>query len=157
MPTPLTKTNEPDLEPVLSTGKTISQYLKKGQLVVLESSTYPGTTNEELSPILESSGLKNGAAFYLAYSPEREDPGSEDYTTTTIPKIVGADDKNAINLGGSSIKDFKKSDGKFGKYQQKFKVYGKDNLKCPTRDCKSFIRKVRLSGRSTYFCPSCQK
>ncbi len=65
--------------------------------------------------------------------------------------------KNAINLGGSSIKDFKKSDGKFGKYQQKFKVYGKDNLKCPTRDCKSFIRKVRLSGRSTYFCPSCQK
>ena len=98
VPTPLTKTNEPDLEPVLSTGKTISQYLKKGQLVVLESSTYPGTTNEELSPILESSGLKNGEDFYLAYSPEREDPGSEDYTTTTIPKIGGADDKNAINL-----------------------------------------------------------
>ena len=63
-----------------------------------QSSTYPGTTNEELLPILETSGLKNGEDFYLAYSPEREDPGSENYTTSTIPKIVGADDKNAINL-----------------------------------------------------------
>jgi len=98
VPTPLNNKNEPDLEPVLSTGRSISKYLKKGQLVVLESSTYPGTTNEELLPILETSGLKNGQDFYLAYSPEREDPGSKNYTTSTIPKIVGADHKIAINL-----------------------------------------------------------
>ena len=72
VPTPLSKFKKPDLEPVYQTGKTVSKYLKKGQIVVLESSTYPGTTNPELKNILERSGLLSGEDFYLAYSPERK-------------------------------------------------------------------------------------
>jgi UDP-N-acetyl-D-glucosamine dehydrogenase len=68
---------------------TISKYLKKGQLVVLESTTYPGTTQEVMVPILEKSGLRAGRDFYVAFSPEREDPGNKNYTTKTIPKVVG--------------------------------------------------------------------
>ena len=98
VPTPLTKFREPDLSPVLETAKTISRYLKKGQLIVLESSTYPGTTDEDLANVLELSGLKKGKDFYLAYSPEREDPGNEHFSTSIIPKIVGADSDNALNL-----------------------------------------------------------
>ena len=91
VPTPLSKHREPDLGPVLSTGASIAPHLQKGQLVVLESSTYPGTTDEELTAVLESSGLKKDKDFFLAYSPEREDPGNVNYETSTIPKIVGAD------------------------------------------------------------------
>lgn len=91
VPTPLSKHREPDLGPVLSTGKSIAPHLQKGQLVVLESSTYPGTTDEELARVLEESGLKKDEDFFLAYSPEREDPGNKDYGTSSIPKIVGAD------------------------------------------------------------------
>ena len=91
VPTPLSKHREPDLGPVLSTGRTIMPNLQKGQLIVLESSTYPGTTDTELAAVLEVSGLKKDEDFYLAYSPEREDPGNETYSTSTIPKIVGAD------------------------------------------------------------------
>jgi len=91
VPTPLSKHREPDLGPVLNTGRSIAPHLQKGQLVVLESSTYPGTTDSELAGVLEQSGLKKDEDFYLAYSPEREDPGNESFSTSTIPKIVGAD------------------------------------------------------------------
>ena len=91
VPTPLSKHREPDLGPVLGTGQALVPYLQKGQLVILESSTYPGTTDTELAKVLEESGLKKDDDFFLAYSPEREDPGNEAYSTSTIPKIVGAD------------------------------------------------------------------
>lgn len=91
VPTPLSKHREPDLGPVLSTGASIAPHLQKGQLVVLESSTYPGTTDQELAAVLESSGLKKDEDFFLAYSPEREDPGNVNFETSTIPKIIGAD------------------------------------------------------------------
>jgi len=91
VPTPLSKHREPDLGPVLNTGRSIAPHLQKGQLVVLESSTYPGTTDSELAGVLEQSGLKKDEDFHLAYSPEREDPGNESFSTSTIPKIVGAD------------------------------------------------------------------
>ena len=89
VPTPLDAHRNPDLSYVLNTTKTIATYLRKGQLIVLESTTYPGTTEEEILPILESGGLKVGRDFYLAYSPEREDPGNETYSTAKIPKVVG--------------------------------------------------------------------
>jgi len=91
VPTPLSKHREPDLGPVLNTGRSIAPHLQKGQLVILESSTYPGTTDTELASVLAQSGLKKDEDFYLAYSPEREDPGNETFSTSTIPKIVGAD------------------------------------------------------------------
>ncbi len=89
VPTPLDSHKNPDLSFVLKTTKTISKALRKGQLVVLESTTYPGTTEEEVLPLLESVGLKVGEDFFLAYSPERENPGDEIYTTEKIPKVVG--------------------------------------------------------------------
>ena len=89
VPTPLADASEPDMTYVKGTAETISSILKRDQLVVLESTTYPGTTREVVMPILERSGLKAGSDFYLAYSPEREDPGREDYTTSKIPKVVG--------------------------------------------------------------------
>ncbi|MCX7761647.1 MAG: nucleotide sugar dehydrogenase [Candidatus Kryptonium sp.] len=89
VPTPLNKYREPDMTYVFNTGEIISKYLRKGQLVVLESTTYPGTTDEDLRNILEKSGLKAGVDFYLAFSPEREDPGNKNFTTTQIPKVVG--------------------------------------------------------------------
>ncbi len=98
VPTPLTKTRDPDMRFVVSTAETISKNIKRGQLVVLESTTYPGTTTELIKPILEKSGLKAGRDFFLAFSPEREDPGRKDYTTATIPKIVGADDSASREL-----------------------------------------------------------
>ena len=95
VPTPLSKHREPDLTAVLSTGHEIAKYLRPGQLVVLESSTYPGTTDEELAAVLEASGLKVNEDFYLAYSPEREDPGNKQFGTTDIPKVLGADSDKA--------------------------------------------------------------
>ena len=79
VPTPLTENREPDMTYVVTTCETISRYLRKGQLVVLESTTYPGTTREVMKPILEKSGLKAGKDFYLAFSPEREDPGNRQF------------------------------------------------------------------------------
>jgi len=81
---------------VEATCRTIAKYLRKGQLVVLESTTYPGTTRELMLPILEQSGLKAGKDFYLAYSPEREDPGNKDFRTSTIAKVVGGLDKESL-------------------------------------------------------------
>jgi UDP-N-acetyl-D-glucosamine dehydrogenase len=89
LPTPLTANREPDLSIVLSAVRKIAERLRPGHLVVLESTTYPGTTREEALPILERSGLKVGEDFFLAFSPERVDPGRSDWTTKTTPKIVG--------------------------------------------------------------------
>lgn len=89
VPTPLTPYNTPDLSFVLNTVRVISRYLHKEELVILESTTYPGTTDEEVMPILEKVGLRAGKDFYLAFSPEREDPGNKKYSTRTIPKVVG--------------------------------------------------------------------
>jgi UDP-N-acetyl-D-glucosamine dehydrogenase len=96
VPTPLTKNREPDLQYVESTARTITKYLRKGQLVVLESTTYPGTTREVLLPILEQSGLKVEKDFFLAFSPEREDPGNRQFRTATIPKVVGGYGKESL-------------------------------------------------------------
>ena len=89
VPTPLDSYKNPDLSFVLKTTQTISNALRKGQLIVLESTTYPGTTEEEVLPLLEGGGMKVGEDFFLAYSPERENPGDEVYTTEKIPKVVG--------------------------------------------------------------------
>ena len=98
VPTPLGKHREPDLKYVRMTGETIAQYLRPGQLVVLESTTYPGTTREELLPRLSSSGLTCGQDFFLAFSPEREDPGNEKFSTKTIPKVVGGVDQVSLRV-----------------------------------------------------------
>ncbi|HTF99818.1 MAG TPA: nucleotide sugar dehydrogenase, partial [Nitrospirota bacterium] len=89
VPTPLNKYREPDLSYVFNTARSIAPYLRKGHLVSLESTTYPGTTDEDVREILEATGLKAGADFYLAFSPEREDPNNKDFSTHTIPKVVG--------------------------------------------------------------------
>src|SRR6266568_1134728 len=90
VPTPLTKNREPDISFVLETGRTIAPYLSKGALVVLESTTYPGTTDEELRAVLEQgSGMKAGNDFHLAFSPERQDPGNPNSNLAKIPKVVG--------------------------------------------------------------------
>lgn len=89
VPTPLTSSREPDLSFVENTAKAIAPYLRKGQLFCLESTTYPGTTEEIIRPILETSGLRAGEDFHLAYSPEREDPGNKEFSTESIPKLVG--------------------------------------------------------------------
>ena len=89
VPTPLTSTREPDLTYLVDAATSLARVLREGQLVVLESTTYPGTTRERLQPILEESGLKAGEDFFLAFSPERIDPGRTDHTIRTTPKIVG--------------------------------------------------------------------
>jgi len=108
LPTPLSKQREPDLSIVLSATEQIATRLRKGHLVVLESTTYPGTTRDELLPILErGSGLVAGEDFFLAFSPERVDPGRLDHTTKTVPKVVGgindASSDAAAALYGSAI------------------------------------------------------
>jgi UDP-N-acetyl-D-glucosamine dehydrogenase len=99
VPTPLNKYREPDLSFVLNTTDSIIPYLKTGQVVSLESTTYPGTTEEELLPRIEKGGLKVGENIYLVFSPEREDPGNEKYTTRTIPKVVGGQTPNCLEVG----------------------------------------------------------
>jgi UDP-N-acetyl-D-glucosamine dehydrogenase len=89
VPTPLRKTKDPDLSYVVKAVEAVAAVLKRGQLVILESTTYPGTTDEVVQPLLESRGLKADADFFLAFSPERVDPGNHIYTTRNIPKIVG--------------------------------------------------------------------
>ena len=89
VPTPLTRNREPDLGPLLSAATAVSGVLQRGQLVVLESTTYPGTTRERVLPLLEETGLSAGRDFNLAFSPERVDPGRTDYTLRTTPKVVG--------------------------------------------------------------------
>ncbi|MCH8490982.1 MAG: nucleotide sugar dehydrogenase, partial [Oceanicaulis sp.] len=99
VPTPLDHHREPDMSYVVKTTETVGKYLRKGQLVILESTTYPGTTEEVMIPILEKlSGLKAGSDFYVAYSPEREDPGNPNFNTAKIPKVVGGHGKEALDL-----------------------------------------------------------
>ncbi|MBV9517184.1 MAG: nucleotide sugar dehydrogenase [Hyphomicrobiales bacterium] len=98
VPTPLTKQREPNLSYVVDTARAIAAKLRPGQLVVLESTTYPGTTIEVLKPILETTGLKSGSDFLLAFSPEREDPGNPDFRTAAIPKVVGGDGEEALKI-----------------------------------------------------------
>ena len=99
VPTPLKKNREPDMSYILSTAQGIGPHITKGQLIVLESTTYPGTTQEVLATELESgSGLKGDHDFHLAYSPEREDPNNKDYTTATIPKVIGADTPEGLEI-----------------------------------------------------------
>jgi UDP-N-acetyl-D-glucosamine dehydrogenase len=101
VPTPLTRHREPDLSYVKDTAATIAPHLRTGQLVVLESTTYPGTTEEVLKPIFEATGLRSGTDFFLAYSPEREDPGNLTFGTSTIPKVVGGDGPEALALANT--------------------------------------------------------
>ncbi|HPC61809.1 MAG TPA: nucleotide sugar dehydrogenase, partial [Verrucomicrobiota bacterium] len=90
VPTPLNKNREPDISYILATGRSIAPHLQPGTLVVLESTTYPGTTDEDLRQVLEvGSGLEAGKGFHLAFSPEREDPGNPDSKVAVIPKVVG--------------------------------------------------------------------
>lgn len=98
VPTPLSHHREPDLSFIEKTGEAIAPRLQRGQLVVLESSTYPGTTQDVLRPILENSGLKAGTDFFIAFSPEREDPGNIDFETATIPRVVGGDNPMTSDL-----------------------------------------------------------
>ncbi|WP_421775347.1 nucleotide sugar dehydrogenase [Gracilimonas sp.] len=99
VPTPLDHHREPDMSYVEQTTETVSKYLRKGQLVILESTTWPGTTDELMIPILEkNSGLKAGKDFYVAYSPEREDPGNLNFNTAKIPKVVGGHGEDALKL-----------------------------------------------------------
>ncbi|HYO67303.1 MAG TPA: nucleotide sugar dehydrogenase, partial [Archangium sp.] len=89
VPTPLTASREPDMSYIIKTGEALAPHVRPGQLFILESTTYPGTTDEVLKPLLEKNGLKAGVDFHLAFSPEREDPGNKNFNTKTIPKIVG--------------------------------------------------------------------
>ena len=99
VPTPLTKQREPDLAFVIETTKTISKYMKPGQLITLESTTYPGTTTEVMKPLIEQeTGLICGKDFFLAYSPEREDPGNKGFSAGNTPKVVGGDGSDAMRL-----------------------------------------------------------
>ncbi len=98
VPTPLGRHREPDLSHVEDAARRIAGQLRPGQLIVLESTTYPGTTREVLLPILESTGLRCGREFFLAYSPEREDPGNAEFHTAGIPKVVGGADAASLRL-----------------------------------------------------------
>jgi len=98
VPTPLTDAREPDLTYIINSAKAIAARLRPGQLVVLESTTYPGTTRDVVQPILEATGLKAGQQFFLAFSPEREDPGNPTFSAPTIPKVVGGLDAASREL-----------------------------------------------------------
>ena len=99
VPTPLDHHREPDMRYVTQTAETVAKHLREGQLVILESTTYPGTTEDLIIPILEKgSGFTAGKDFYVAYSPEREDPGNPDFNTAKIPKVVGAHGEDSLKL-----------------------------------------------------------
>jgi UDP-N-acetyl-D-glucosamine dehydrogenase len=93
VPTPLGHHKEPDLSYVLDSTRLVAKVLRKGQLVTLESTTYPGTTRDEMGPILDATGLKRNEDYFLAYSPEREDPGNPNFSASVIPKLVGGTDE----------------------------------------------------------------
>ncbi|WP_434526227.1 nucleotide sugar dehydrogenase [Photorhabdus asymbiotica] len=99
VPTPLNKYREPDISFVINTTDRVKPYLRTGQVLSLESTTYPGTTEEELLPRVEESGLTVGEDIFLVYSPEREDPGNPDFETRTIPKVIGGHTENCLKAG----------------------------------------------------------
>lgn len=99
VPTPLNKYREPDMSYVTNTSDAIKPFLREGQIVSLESTTYPGTTEEELLPRVEEGGLKVGKDIFLVYSPEREDPGNPDFETRTIPKVIGGHTESCLEVG----------------------------------------------------------
>ncbi|UVL17986.1 UDP-N-acetyl-D-glucosamine 6-dehydrogenase [Pseudomonas sp. B21-023] len=99
VPTPLNKYREPDLSFVIDTTNALKPYLRAGQIVSLESTTYPGTTEEELLPRVQEGGLKVGEDIFLVYSPEREDPGNPNFETRTIPKVIGGHTPNCLRVG----------------------------------------------------------
>ena len=101
VPTPLTSSRDPDLSYVENTTKAIAESLRPGQLVVLESTTYPTTTRDVLLPILEATGQKLGEDYFLAYSPEREDPGNPDFSAAGIPKVVGGMEENSLRIAAA--------------------------------------------------------
>jgi len=109
VPTPLRKTKDPDLSYIVASVEEIAKYFKAGQLIILESTTYPGTTDEVVQPMLEAKGLKAGTDFFLAFSPERVDPGNPQFHTGNIPKVVGgvneASNDAAVALYGLVVKD----------------------------------------------------
>jgi UDP-N-acetyl-D-glucosamine dehydrogenase len=105
VPTPLGRHREPDLSFVLDSTRMVASVLRRGQLVVLESTTYPGTTRQDMLPILEAGGLRCGEDFFLAFSPEREDPGRAGFTTSTIPKLVGGIDEVSGDLAAAFYRD----------------------------------------------------
>jgi len=98
VPTPLTKHRDPDLSFVEATSRSIAQHLREGQLIVLESTTYPGTTDDVVKVILEKTGMRSGKEFFVGFSPEREDPGNQHYHTATIPKVIAGDGAEALEL-----------------------------------------------------------
>src|SRR5436190_7686594 len=98
VPTPLSKQREPELSFVRRTATDVARTLRRGQLIVLESTSYPGTTDGVLKPILETGGLVSGRDFFVGFSPEREDPGNKQFGTTTIPKVVSGDGPEAQRL-----------------------------------------------------------
>lgn len=106
VPTPLSPHLEPDLSYVVSTGEMIARHLRPGQIVILESTTYPGTTAEVLRPVLETSGLVCDKDFWVAFSPEREDPGNVRFSTSQIPKVVGADTPAALEVAAEVYNTF---------------------------------------------------
>ena len=106
VPTPLTRHHEPDLSYVVDTAKAIAPHLRPGHLIVLESTTYPGTTRDVVMPILEAGGLVCGQDFFLAFSPEREDPGNPDFSASRIPKVVGGEGPDALRLADALYSSF---------------------------------------------------
>lgn len=101
VPTPLTRNREPDMSYIIATAESIAPRLRPGQLIILESTTFPGTTTGVVRPILEQGRLKSGVDFFLAYSPEREDPGNTAYRTQTVPKVVSGDGDTATKLAAA--------------------------------------------------------
>lgn len=106
LPTPLTKHRDPDLSYIVKTAEMMAPHIKQGQLHILESTTYPGTTREVFVPILEKSGLKSGETMFVAFSPEREDPGNQEFNTASIPKVVGGDGADATALAQALYQGF---------------------------------------------------
>jgi UDP-N-acetyl-D-glucosamine dehydrogenase len=106
VPTPLRKTKEPDLSYIVAAVEAVHNHLRRGQLIILESTTYPGTTREVVLPMLEASGLKAGRDFFLAYSPERVDPGNRSFNTRNIPKVIGGITRRCTALASLLYQQF---------------------------------------------------
>ena len=104
VPTPLGKHQEPDLSFVTGTMDALAPFLREGQLISLESTTYPGTTEEEIVPRVQEQGLRVGEDIFVVYSPEREDPGNQSFKTQTIPKVVGGHSEACLTVGTALYK-----------------------------------------------------